>query len=219
MRNLQKFLFVSLLGVTLGTGCTITTSDGDDLGDMGGAGGTSTTAAGNTSVTGGTVGVGGTTTAPATGGSATGGASTTVPTYTAANCPALATISPPAYAADVTQACVSCIYSANKACTEAAACHNDAACVFQVYSALECIQIYYAWGGDSPLTLEERDACQNGDYANATPASGYETMTIKSSTPNEVWKGANVGPTGMTLMSAALTNCAAECSATLATTP
>lgn len=219
MRNLQNLLFLSLLGLVVSTGCTITTSDDPNFDDDA-SGGTGNTAGNTTSVTGGTVGAGGTTVAAATGGSATGGAATTTtgPTYTAADCPALASVAPAPWAADVTASCVTCMYSANKACTEAAACHNDVACAQQVFAALECIQLYFQYAGDVPITLDERDACQTGELT-APPASSSE-VPVKSNNAAAAWLGASVGTTaGITLMSALMTNCATECNATLDTTP
>lgn len=212
MRNLQKVLFLSLLGCTLGTGCTITTTD-EPFEGMGGTDNWTTTATGGSATTvasGGTNATGGTTTVVASGGTP---ATTTVApvVFTAAECPVAAAAGPPATAADVHPACVTCMYDAAKACTYAVPCHNEAGCIANVWAALECIEFRFQYGGGL-LFEEELFACQSGAYVGTAKPAGTETMTPPKATGN-FWEGAAVSLVGGDLLTAVGASCAVECNA------
>lgn len=222
MRNLQNVFFLSLLGLSLSTGCTVTTSDGplDEEGGTGndttapqaGSGGSTTAvASGGTTATSTTaVGTAGTTNVASGGTTAATTAST--PAYTVANCPAFATAGAPAFAADVSAACVSCIYDANKACTQAIACQNESDCITRVWAALECIEFRFQFGGAIAISYTEMRHCQNGASIGTAKPAGAEQLTMKAT--GNFWEGADVSLTGGDLLTTITTSCAAECDAT-----
>lgn len=222
MRNLQKVLFLSLLGCSLGTGCTITTTD-EPFEGMGGTDNWTTTATGGSTTTvasGGTGAVLTTTsvagTTPASGG--TSAVTTVAPVvFTAADCPVAATAGPPATAADVHAACVTCMYDATKGCTQAVPCHNEAGCMTKVWAALECIEFRVQFG-DVWLNADELFACQSGEYVGTAKPAGTEELPNLKGTGN-FWEGAALTLVGGDLLTAVRTNCAVECNAQVYTAP
>jgi hypothetical protein len=204
MRSLQRSLFLGLFAMTLASGCTITTTEGNisDGGDGGadvGAGGTKAT---TTAPNGGTGAVAG----AAAGG--TSAATTAAPSFTAADCAASAAAVPAAYP-DITPACIACVYGANS-CTDAVTCHNTDSCLPQTLKALECIRLFWLVN-EAFASEDDVQSCQD---TTSTGVPAGSTVVPLSTDPN-AWKGATVVPSDSvaSIQLNILTNCAVECNA------
>lgn len=186
MRNLHKVFFLSLFGLALAAGCTVTTSDNNA---KGGQGGEDTTGTGGKTSAGGTTGSGGTTTTA----------------FTAADC-ATAAATVPADVPDVTAACIACIYGTG--CADAVTCRNDGTCMASTLKALECVELYFLI--NSFADPDAVQACQDGTLTAADTPTAAEIaaagMTVKS-TDAGAWLGAVVSVNGTSV----LNNCALEC--------
>jgi hypothetical protein len=186
MRNLQSVLFLSLFGMTLAAGCTVTTTDGNA---KGGEGGADTTAVGGSSASGGTSST------------ASGGTTATTTAFTAADCTA-AGAAVPAATPDITAACIDCIYST--ACAQAVVCHNAGTCMASTFKALECIELYYLYY--SYADADSVQACLDGTLTAADTPADLTGVTVKS-TDAGAWLGALVPVNG----TAVVNECALQC--------
>jgi hypothetical protein len=188
MRNLQTVLFLSLFGMTLAAGCTVTTTDGNA---KGGEGGEDTTAVGGSSAFGGSSATAG----------GTAGTTTTTTAFTAADCTA-AGAAVPAATPDITEACIDCIYST--ACAQAVVCHNAGTCMTSTLKALECIELYYLYY--SYADSDSVQACQDGTLTSGDTPADLTGVTVKS-TDAGAWLGALVPVSG----TAVVQECALQC--------